>query len=361
MKIRIGIALLAAALAVACGKHEASDATDGSGAPRVAARLATAERADLAERTEISGTVVAEKSTAVSSRVMALVTAVPVQLGESVRSGQTLVAIDATAAEGQVAQARGGLAQAEAALALAQRNHERFQALAASESASELELDLARMQYEQAKGAVEQAQGAVDAARSVARESRVVAPFAGRVTQKLIEVGDLAAPGRPLVMLESAAGRRVALAVPERFAARPGFALGEPLAVRIDARPDLGEIEGRIVEISPGPDPVTHSYTVKVAVDTPDLPAGSAARGLLPGEARATVLIPGEAVVRAGGLTLVVVREADGQAQTRVVSLGERLADGRVEVLAGLAGGEQVALGLPSAPPAGAILEESRS
>lgn len=358
MKIRIGVILLAAALAAACGKQEAPA---GGEAPRISARLATVERAELAARTEIAGTVVAEKATAVSSRVMALVTAVPVQLGESVRAGQTLVAIDATAAEGQVAQAQGGLAQAEAALALAQRNYERFQALAASAAASELELDLARMQYEQARGAVEQATGAVSAARSVARESRVVAPFAGRVVQKLIEVGDLAAPGRPLVMLESAAGRRIALAVPERLATRPDFAVGAPLAVRIDARPELGEIEGRIVEISPGPDPLTHSYTVKVAVELPELPAGAAARGLLRGETRATVLIPADAVVHAGGLTLVVVRDADGRAQTRAVSLGERLADGRIEVLAGLAGGEEVALGLAAAPPAGAILEGNRS
>ena len=98
----------------------------------VAARLAVAERATSDARTGFAGTVAAEKSTAVSSRVMAMVTAVHVDLGDTVAAGQALLSIDPTAAQGQVSQAQGGLAQAEAALTLAKRNLERFEALAAS-------------------------------------------------------------------------------------------------------------------------------------------------------------------------------------------------------------------------------------
>jgi RND family efflux transporter MFP subunit len=289
------------------------------------------------------------------------VTAVPVELGQHVAAGQTLVEIDPTAAQGQVATAQGALAQAEAALALAQRNHERFQALAARQAASDLELDQAKAQHDQALGAVEQARGAVASARSVARESSVRAPFAGRVTEKLIEVGDLATPGRPLVQLESAGGRRLVVAVPERLARDAALALGQRLAVSIDAQPELGELAGEVVELSAGPDPGTHAYTAAIDLGDAPVPSGAAARAFLPGAPRTAVLAPSEAIVEAGGLLLVVVRGQAGEALTRVVTLGATRDDGRVEVLSGLAGGETLALGLLAAPPAGALLEEAAS
>ncbi len=360
MTNRIALAslpLVALALAACGGSHSGAPAAEP---PAVSARVAVAERVTADRRTELAGTVAAEKSTAVSSRVMAMVTAVHVEMGDEVAAGQALVSIDPSAAEGQVAQARGALAQAEAALTLARRNHERFQALAATRSASELEVDLARMQFEQALGAVDQAKGAVAAAQSVARESRVVAPFAGRVSARLVEVGDLAAPGRPLAMIESRSGRRLVVSVPETVAQAAALEPGDPLMVTLDAQPALGEIAGRVAEVSPGPDPVTHAYTVKIDLPlAPDtrIAAGAAGRAFLPIGQQEAVRVPREALIESGGLTLVVVRDAEGRAQSRVVTLGDAGADGRVEVLSGLAGGETLALGLAVAPAAGAMLE----
>jgi multidrug efflux pump subunit AcrA (membrane-fusion protein) len=57
-------------------------------------------------------------------------------------------------------------------------------------------------------------------------------------------------------------------------------------------------------------------------------------------------------------MSLVVIKTDDGRASSRVVTLGERL-DGQVEILSGLAGGEEVLLGLTSVPPAGALVEAS--
>ena len=71
------------------------------------------------------------------------------------------------------------------------------------------------MEYERAQGAVTQAEGAVRAATTVAGESIVRAPFTGRVVDTLVDVGDLAAPGRPLVRVESTAGRQFWVTVRE--------------------------------------------------------------------------------------------------------------------------------------------------
>jgi RND family efflux transporter MFP subunit len=354
---RIALAsLLSVSLALAaCGGHE-SEAPDPE-PPAITARVAVAERLAAGRRAELAGTVAAEKSTAVSSRVMAMVTAVHVEMGDEVRGGQVLISIDPSAAEGQAAQARGALAQAEAALTLARRNHERFTALAATKSASELEVDVARTQYEQARGAVDAARGAVAAAQSVAGESRVVAPFAGRVSARLVEVGDLAAPGRPLVTIDSREGRRLVIAVPETIAQAAGLKPGDPVAIALDAQPALGEIAGRVAEISPGPDPATHAFTVKIDLPVTDVAAGAAGRAYLPIGTSDAVRVPREALIENGGLSLVVVRDEQGRAQSRVVTVGGTAADGRIEILSGLAGGETVALGLAAAPAAGARLE----
>jgi membrane fusion protein, multidrug efflux system len=352
----LAAALTGAVLAftLACGGSHPPAAA--AGPEPVAALLARAERISLPNETELAGTVEAERSAAVSSRVMALVTGVHARVGERVAAGQLLVTIDPAAAEGQLAQARGALAQAEAGLTLAEKNHQRFQALGAKDAASELEVDLARTQHEQAQGAVAQAEGAVAAAHSVARESRVVAPFAGRVAARLVEAGDLAAPGRPLLVIESAAGRRLAVDVPERLAA--ALAAGGTLRVALDSRPDLGRFAAEIVEAAPGPDPVTHTVRVKLALVDLEVAAGAAGRAWVASGERAAVVVPAAAIVHAGGLTLVVVRDGEGRAASRAVTLGRALDDGRVEVLSGLAGDETVALGLAAAPPAGTPLVE---
>ena len=336
------------ALAACGGGHKAGEAA--APAP-VSAALAKAESRELPQRIELSGSVEAGESAMVSSRVMASVVAVPVKEGDLVAKGQLLVEIDPQTAKGQEAQARGALAQAKAAYALAERNYGRFQALQKSGSASDLELDMARMQYEQAKGAVEQATGAVEAASSVAKESRVVAPFAGRVARKMVDPGDLAAPGRPLVAVESTAGRRLVLAVPESVAVAAKLRAGAKLPVTVDALPGRS-LEGHVVEMSPGADPASHSFSAKVEIGA-EVPTGVTARAVVETGRRTAVVVPAAAVLKQGGMSLVVVKDEKGKARTRAVTLGARAGES-VEVLSGLKGGEELLVGLAQAPADGA-------
>ncbi len=352
--VLIGVASMAAA---ACGGGAGTSAQ--TPAP-VWGRVVRVEAVTLPQRVELYGTVEAERTAMVSSRVMATVTAVAVRPGDAVTAGQVLVEIDPTTARGQEAQARGALAQAQAAVALGGRNLERFQALAAKGAASQLELDLARMQYEQAKGAEAQGQGALDAAASVARESRVVAPFAGWIVSKLVEVGDLAAPGRPLVVVESASGRRLALAVPETLLVTSGLKLGARLPVRIDALTGSGEIEGTVEEIDSAANPASHTFTVKVNLPGVPVPAGVSGRAWLAAGSRSVLLVPRSAVTLAGGLTLVVVRDSGGKARSRVVTLGAATGEDRVEVLSGVAAGDEVVAGLAVVPADGTPVTEAR-
>ena len=341
-----GIAV--AVLAGCAGPSSPSKKSSSSPLSPVSAATALVERASLPDRLTLYGTVTADRSAAVSSRVMANVVAVPARVGQSVAAGDVLVEIDAATTSGQVAQAKGALAQARAALSLAERNYERYKALAASGSASALELDMTRMQYEQAKGAVQQGEGAVEAASSVARESRVTAPFAGRVAARLVEAGDLAAPGRPLVTVESATGRRLVVQVPAGAVAASGLKAGQKLSVKIDGV--AAELTGTVVEMSPGADPASHTYTATLELAGEPVATGLTGRATLDAAPRATVLVPESAVLTSGGVTLVAVKDEAGKARTRAVTTGV-VSGGKVEILSGLSGGETVLVGL-AAPPA---------
>jgi RND family efflux transporter MFP subunit len=305
----------------------------------------------------VRGVVQAARQADVSTRVMGPVVALRVKSGSTVAKGQTLLEIQPEASQGQLSQAEGALGQAQAGLALAERNYERFRALHADNAASELELDMAKMQYEQTKAAVEQAQGAVTTASTVAGESAVRAPFAARVIDTLIEVGDLASPGRPLVRIESLGGQQIWLTVREADAGR--VAIGDELAIEFDARSDLGSVTGTVEEIVPSVDPATHTLTVKVGLGSLNIPTGFSGRAQIEGDPVDRLTIPTAAVHRRGGLELVVVRTADGSARTRAVTTGSIHGE-IVEILSGLDAGDSVVIDAPGPVTDGTPLEVVR-
>lgn len=331
--------------------------------PAVEAILASAEATEAPETVTLYGSVEADRQAVVSTRVMATVTAVHVQAGDPVRRGRLLLELDPQAVRGQTSQARGALAQAQAALALAERNYRRFEELAQTNAASELELDQARMHYEQAQGAVEQAEGAVSSASSMEEDARITAPFDGRVARRMVEVGDLAAPGRPLLILESESSHRLAVAVPETIAHRARLAIGDEVPVEIDVRPDLGRLEGTVAEMTPGADPRARTFAVEIALPpdrAPGVATGAAGRAHLAVGTREVLAVPADAVLHHGGLALVVVTDSEDRARSRVVTLGDRLAGDRVEILSGLTGGETVLVGLDAVPPTGSPVKAKR-
>lgn len=346
----------AAFLLTGCGDGQGAGETIDL-AP-VRAEVVEAERAEIPDAVALRGTVEAARTAVVSTRVMATVTEVHVASGDRVTRGDLLLEIDPQAARGQLAQAQGGLGQAQAARLLAEKNFHRFESLAERNAASDLELDQARMQLDQAEAAVEQARGAVAAASSVASDARVVAPFAGRVASRLVDPGDLAAPGRPLVRIESDGARRLVVPVPTSTWTRAGLAVDDPVAVTIDSFPDLGRIQGTLVEVAPGADPSSQAFAVEISLPVADLPTGISGRIWLETGRHPGVMVPRDAVIRQGGLELTVLEGEDGRTTTRVVTTGPVAEDGRVEVLSGLQGGERVLVGLGSVPPADSPVEE---
>ena len=167
--------------------------------------------------------------------------------------------------------------------------------------------------------------------------AKIVAPFTGLVTRKLADVGELAAPGKPLLELEDPSALRLEADVPEALIER--IKLGERYSIHISSV--TNHLEGVSSEITPVADPASRTFLVKF-----DLPAleglrvGQFGRVLVPVGEGAALRVPGSAVVQRGQMELVFV-VAGGQAQLRLVRTGKRV-ENEVEVVSGLNANEQV-------------------
>jgi len=181
------------------------------------------------------------------------------------------------------------------------------------------------------------AKAAAAEAKTMMSYCEVLAPFDGVITRKLADVGDLAAPGKPLLQMENPDTLRLEADVPEALVGN--VKLGDKLAVRIAA---VGsEIEGTVAELSPTADPNSRTYLVKL--DFPGatgLRSGQFGRVSVPvGEASA-IRVPAATVIQRGQMELVFV-VVNSHAQMRLVKTGSRVGD-EVELVSGLNYDEQV-------------------
>jgi RND family efflux transporter MFP subunit len=326
---------------------------------------------DTTERLEAGGVVAAQESASLSTRIVATIGAVRVKAGDRVRAGDVLVALDARdvvehthqirasalAAEKSVAQARTEQSAAEAEHRLATAWHKRIAALHARNSATDQERDeadarltAAAARVAGARAAIEVADANLVAARSglgaaTATESytSVRAPFDGLITERLIDPGNLAAPGVPLLRIESDGARQVVVRVDEARAAyvHPGDRVDVEIDERGESTGDESAQQGVVAEVARAVGADQRAFTVKVTVPrTVTARSGTFARVVFRGAPRRALLVPETAIHRQGQVSSVYVMQ-DGLARLRLIQVGPSSSAG-VEVLAGLDAGESV-------------------
>jgi RND family efflux transporter MFP subunit len=365
--------LLTALLAAGCGQGEHGTQAAPQGTP-VAVTTAVAAMSERPDLFEAGGTVRGRASATLASRVMATVQAVLVQPGDRVRAGQPLVLLDdrdvaaaarqararATAAARALDASHAEQASADAALTFARATHGRIAALYERKSATAQEFDQAvaslrsaETRVVRAKAGIDEIHASLEAARAggdaadvTASFARVVAPFAGLVTEKLVEPGNLAAPGTPLLRLEDTQSLELEIRIDESRAAWVTSDL--PVSVVVDGTHGRLDLAGRVVEIARAIDADSRAFLVTIALPAAEtLRPGMFGRAYLPGPTRSALWIPDGALVRRGQLTSVFVVDRD-KAHLRLVNAG-RSRSAQTEVLAGLSAGEVVVI----APPPG--------
>jgi RND family efflux transporter MFP subunit len=326
---------------------------------------------DTAERLEAGGTVAAEETASISSRIVATIVGVRVKAGDRVRAGDALVILDARdlvehtqqvrasamAAEKSLTQVRTERSAAEAEQRLAAAWHKRIATLHARNSATDQERDEAEARLTAAGARVASAQAAIEVAdanlvsarsavgAATATESytTVRAPFDGLITERLTDPGNLASPGVPLLRIESDRAQQVVVRVDEARAVyvHPGDTVDVEIDGVGESAPRGKALEGVVAEVAHAVGPDQRAFTVKVAIPrTVTARSGTFARVVFRGPPRRALLVPEPAIHRQGQVSSVYVMQ-DGVARLRLIQVGPWSSAG-VEVLAGLDAGESV-------------------
>lgn len=293
----------------------------------------------IPERREVIGSIQSRVPVQASSRIAARVVQVKVRAGDRVKAGQVLVELDTSDLNAQLAHARGELAAAQAEMSRASADDARFSALFARGSVTAREHDSAEAAYKAAAARGSQAKAAVEAARSAFDYAIVRAAASATVVERMVEAGDLAMPGKPLVVLYDETALRAELEAPEELAR--ALAVGAAVDLRTEASDTV--YHATINEIVPAANAASRTFLVRAAMPSGQhLKPGMFVRGTIETGSTPVLTIPRSAVQEIGQLETVRVY-CEGRLQTRMVSLGRPVGD-RVEVLAGLREGERLML-----------------
>ena len=307
--------LTVALAAAACGAEEPGRLPLGD-TPAVVV-VSSTQRAPAVE--SFPASVASEQTAEIATRMSGTVERVLVDVGSTVRAGQTLLILDAADVDARVSMARAG---AE----LAEQSYQRVASLAADGAASQHELD--------------QATAAVDGARAMLAEAQaqeayavVKAPFAGVITHRSVDAGDLAGPGTPLVTLVAPGALKVVADVPAHRAGE--IRVGDEVRVRLSETQVLSASVTRSV---PALGQGSRTFRIEAALtDAPaDVLPGSYARLEVVRSGAGPRWLPSDAVVSRGQLTGVYTVEMD-TLRLRWVRLGQER-DGAVELLSGPSG-----------------------
>lgn len=286
----------------------------------------------------LDGVVEAVEQATLSAQTPGRVAQVPVEVNDRVRTGALLVRLRATEQVADLDMAQAALSAAAARDAQARAQFDRVKDMYERQVVARTTFDEALAARDAAGAGLAAARAGLEAAREGVAYTELRAPYDGVVTAKHVQVGEAVTPGTPLVAVASLGARRVVAEVPQSVAGAVQ-ASGKATVYAGDER-----IAATRITLAPSAQP--QSGTFRARVDLPDdgarLAPGTYAKvGFVTGESART-FVPRAALVERSELRAVYVVAADGRVALRQVRLGRPAGD-RIEVIAGLAGGERVA------------------
>jgi len=251
-----------------------------------------------------------------------------VDIGAQVKQGQLLADLDTPEIDQELAQAVAQRDQTASSLVLAKSSLQRWQQLRQRDAVSQQELDERQSAYNQNVANLAAADANVKRLRQLESFKRIVAPFAGVVTQRNVDVGDLIDAGsgasRALFALAQSHPLRVYVQLPQAYA--QNVSIGQQVVVT-QAELSGQQFHGKITHVSGAIDVATRSLQVEVTLPNPDgrLRPGAYVQVALPSSAHARLLVPGNALLfRSEGPRLAVV-DNNGHVQLRKIVIAQDL------------------------------------
>jgi RND family efflux transporter MFP subunit len=349
------IGLLAIAAAGCSGAASEAPATPATETTRaVPVRGANVEQRDLRETLTVTGTLRPKAEVKVIAEVAARLDRLAKDEGSVVQKGELLAVLDDTDYNLTLQRAKASLAVADANRAHAAAERDRANSLLKTGGITDKDHLSAQVNLQVSEASLAQAKVEVAIAEQNVTRTRIVAPFSGRLTDRLSDAGSYLASGTPIFTLVDDSVLEFRGAVPSSDYGK--VKLNAPVTLRMDALPGV-EVTGQVTRVVPMVQERNRSFELIARVPgQKGLVAGLFARAeIYVREVKGALLVPPSAVVRDGAnpdrADVFVV--ANNKAERREISLGVEQPDA-IQVIKGLSGGETVVIDPPVSLTSGA-------
>ena len=339
--------LLAGTLAAtdACKKKDSAEAAETAKAVVIGPQeIVVVSERRIETGPSMSGSLDPDKEATIRAEVSGAVLQTYVDQGTRVSAGTVLARLDDTAIRDAYLSARSGVTSAQTSADVAKRELERAQKLVAAGAIADRDVENARRASIAAESQLADAKARYSAAEQQLAKTTVKAPFAGVVSVKSVNAGDLATPGTALFTVVDPTSMRLEGSVPADQLS--SVRLGMPVNFTVQGYPGRS-FTGHITRINPVADPVTRQVRILASIpnDGNTLVGGLFADGHVASEARTGIIIPLSAVNQKDFVpTVTLVR--NGRTEKAAVTLGlQDSGSETVEITKGLAAGDTVLVG----------------
>ena len=337
MTIRnIAIAALGLALLASCQKEEAQPQP-------IRPVLSTIAKTSETSTLSLPGTIEAKIQTQLAFRVLGRIVARNVSVGDIVKKGDVVAAIDPLSLELAVRSAQSDLANSQAELVNATSSEARQQSLAATKSGSEASLEQAIQAHKSAVANVGKSQANLDKAQEQLGYAKLLAEFDGVVTATSAEVGQVVSAGSSIVTIARPDQRDAVIDVPEAGFGK--LSVGAPFQVALQLDPTV-TTKGVVREIAPEAESLTRTSRTKITlIDPPEaFRIGSVISASATIASKPMIVLPSSAILLKDGKANVwIVDTAAAKVSLHPVTLDGLVVDGgSVNVTSGINPGERV-------------------
>jgi RND family efflux transporter MFP subunit len=317
--------------------------------------LAAAEIIELPQQHILDGVVEAVSQSTVSAQTSGRVQEILVDVNDEVPAGTVILRLRDTDQRAALAQARAAMQEAQAHAQETEAEYQRVQDIAQRKLAAKSELDAATATRNAARARLDAARAGVDRAQEQLDYTVVKAPYGGIVLQRHVQIGETVQPGQALISGFSLNQLRVITGVPQRLIE----SVRRHQQARVLVADGSRSIDTAKLTLFPYADAQSNVFKVRVY-----LPENTA--GVYPGMfvkvafvtgSGSHLVIPQQALVQRSEVSAVYVIR-DDVVSLRQLRVGRSVSADRIEILAGLDAGGQVALD-PLA--AGRYLQQSRA
>ena len=313
------VASCAGVMLCACGGPDA----DEQAAEARPVRAVTIDKSDAGDQIVLSGRIAAQDEVAVAFRISGRMIERPVNVGDRVRAGQVLARLEPMNERNQRLTAQASLNAAVADQTRARDERARQEALIDEGFTTRARLDQAVAASRAADALVASSRAQLRIADDLVSFTELKADTAGYVTARGAEPGEVVQAGQMIVRVAREGGTDAVFEVPPQVLRASAAASGDdrPVAVALTDDPTI-RTTGRVREVSPQADPVTGTFTVRVALESPpaEMFLGSVVNGSITLGSDALIVIPSAALTNSSGKPAVwVVNPADSTVALRDV------------------------------------------